>query len=166
MTTPNTRGIILFASATSIAALHPLINAAHIFQDVVDLKPPDKNARRDVCSTVGISTDYGYVLTPVAQIIARIVKDRLSATQETDQALSLNYMSLATQTEGYSATDLQDLVSRALHRLAIRAPSDMSQVSDILRALYSSIKLICSLSRLPLLRQTSPLLKLTSSRCL
>jgi peroxin-1 len=76
-----------------------------------------------------------YVLTPVAQIIAGIVKARLSATQETDQALSFNYTSLATQTEGYSATDLQDLVSRALHRLAMRASSDMTEVRKVSRGL-------------------------------
>lgn len=40
----------------------------------------------------------------------------------------MNYTFLATQTEGYSATDLQDLVSRAFHQLAIRASGDMSQV--------------------------------------
>lgn len=106
-TTRNTRGIILLATATSTTALHHLISAAHIFQDVVNLKPPDKIARRD--------------------IIASIVKDRLSATQDIDQALPLNYTFLATQTEGYSPTDLQDLVSRALHQLTMRASNDMDQ---------------------------------------
>lgn len=48
-TTQNTRGILLLATATSAAAIHPLVNSVHIFQDVVNLKPPDKNARRDVC---------------------------------------------------------------------------------------------------------------------
>lgn len=48
----NTRGILLLATATSTAALHVLINATHIFQDVVDLKPPDKKARRDVCEEI------------------------------------------------------------------------------------------------------------------
>lgn len=67
----------------------------------------------------------------VAQIIASIVKDRLSATQDIDQALPLNYTFLATQTEGYSPTDLQDLVSRALHQLTMRASNDMDQVRDI-----------------------------------
>jgi peroxin-1 len=45
----NSRGIVLLASATSTAALHPLISTAHIFQDVVNVKPPNKDARRDVC---------------------------------------------------------------------------------------------------------------------
>ena len=33
----------------------------------------------------------------------------------------LNYTALATQTEGYSVTDLKDLVARAVHRAAIRS---------------------------------------------
>jgi peroxin-1 len=66
----------------------------------------------------------------VAQIIARIVKDRLNITQEFDQVPPLNYTFLATQTEGYSATDLQGLVSRALHQLAMRTSSDVTQVRD------------------------------------
>lgn len=33
----------------------------------------------------------------------------------------LNITALATQTEGYSATDLQDLVARAMHQAAIRS---------------------------------------------
>jgi peroxin-1 len=63
--------------------------------------------------------------------MASIVKDRLSATHEIDQAPPLNYTLLATQTEGYSATDLQDLVSRALHQFAMRTSSDMTQVQYI-----------------------------------
>ena len=33
----------------------------------------------------------------------------------------MNYVSLATETEGYLATDLHDLVSRAVHQAMIRA---------------------------------------------
>ena len=38
-----------------------------------------------------------------------------------DPTAPLNYTALATQTEGYSATDLKDLVARAVHRAAIRS---------------------------------------------
>jgi len=74
---------------------------------------------------------------PVVQIIASIVRDRLRTAQGVDEVPPLNYTFLATQTEGYSATDLQDLVSRALHQLAMRASGDMTQVRNI------SIKTIC-----------------------
>lgn len=44
----NCRGIILLATAPSSAALHPLISTAHIFEEVVTVIPPNKDARRDV----------------------------------------------------------------------------------------------------------------------
>lgn len=44
----NCRGIILLATAPSSAALHPLIGSAHIFEEVVNVTPPNKDARRDV----------------------------------------------------------------------------------------------------------------------
>ena len=37
-----------------------------------------------------------------------------------DSVHPLNYTALATQTEGYLANDLKDLVARAVHRAAIR----------------------------------------------
>ncbi len=38
----------------------------------------------------------------------------------------VNFVELATQTEGFSAADLTDLVTRAFHQVAIRAVSDLS----------------------------------------
>ncbi|KAG6885000.1 hypothetical protein C0993_006651 [Termitomyces sp. T159_Od127] len=52
-----------------------------------------------------------------------IVDGRLAAAQDIhlDTESPLNYTALATQTEGYSVIDLQDLVGRAIHQVAIRA---------------------------------------------
>ncbi len=55
------------------------------------------------------------------------MKDRLNAAEDMqeDPDAGLNFTFIATQTEGYSATDLQDLVARATHQAAIRvATSD------------------------------------------
>ncbi|KNZ73942.1 Peroxisome biosynthesis protein PAS1 [Termitomyces sp. J132] len=94
----NSRGLLLLATATSTASLHPLVNSAHIFQEEIKVKPPNNDARRDV-------------------------DGRLAAAQDIrlDTASPLNYTALATQTEGYSVIDLQDLVGRAIHQVAIRA---------------------------------------------
>ncbi|KAJ7745492.1 P-loop containing nucleoside triphosphate hydrolase protein [Mycena maculata] len=99
----NSRGVVLLATASSTAALHPLVNGAHIFEDVVNVTAPNKNARKE--------------------ILARIVQERLGAAREMqlDAVAPPNYAALATQTEGYSATDLQDLVARAVHQVAVRA---------------------------------------------
>ncbi|GBE85761.1 Peroxisome biosynthesis protein [Sparassis crispa] len=99
---PNANGVVLLAAAESQAALHPLLNSAHAFQEVVGLKPPGKDARRD--------------------IIGRLVRDRMETSDITEEpSVPLNFTALATQTEGYSVTDLKDLVARAVHRAAIRA---------------------------------------------
>ncbi|KAJ7128978.1 P-loop containing nucleoside triphosphate hydrolase protein [Mycena crocata] len=99
----NSRGVVLLATASSTAALHPLVNSAHIFEDVVNVKSPNKNARKE--------------------ILARIVQERLNVARDmhVDAESPLNYAALATQTEGYSATDLQDLVARAVHQVAVRS---------------------------------------------
>jgi peroxin-1 len=57
------------------------------------------------------------------QILATIVKQRLHSARsiQLDESDPLNYAGLASQTEGYSATDLQDLVTRAIHQVAIRS---------------------------------------------
>jgi peroxin-1 len=86
--------------------LHPLVSASHFFNQVVHLKPPDKNARK--------------------QIMAQVVQRRLEAATnlEVDAQQPLNFVALATETEGYSATDLQDLVARAVHQAVIRSSGD------------------------------------------
>ncbi|KAF8995495.1 P-loop containing nucleoside triphosphate hydrolase protein [Cyathus striatus] len=115
----NFRGIILIVTATSTAALHPLLNSTHVFKEVVHVQAPNKNARRD--------------------ILKRIVEDRLvvanDITQDPDKPL--NFTALATQTEGYSATDLQDLVARAVHQVAIRAASPVSSPLRLTSADFS-----------------------------
>ncbi|KAL0577747.1 Peroxisome biosynthesis protein pex1 [Marasmius crinis-equi] len=105
----NCRGIILLATAPSAAALHPLISAAHIFEEVVTVTPPNKDARRD--------------------ILSRIVQNHLTSAKELreDAEAPLNFTYLATQTEGYSATDLQDLVSRAVHQVVMKMTLEKKQ---------------------------------------
>jgi len=62
------------------------------------------------------------------QILARIVQDRLEIATDMQQNPNspLNFAALATQTEGYSAMDLQDLVARAVHQVAIRSAKEIS----------------------------------------
>ncbi|KAI0665466.1 AAA-domain-containing protein [Trametes maxima] len=99
---PNASGIVLLAAAESPAALHPLLNASHIFKEVVHLKPPSKDARKEV--------------------LGHIVEEHMRSSDIIqDPGAPLNCTALATQTEGYSVTDLKDLVARAVHRAAIRS---------------------------------------------
>ncbi|EIW52807.1 AAA-domain-containing protein [Trametes versicolor FP-101664 SS1] len=108
---PNASGVVLLAAAESQAALHPLLNSSHIFKEVVHLKPPSKDARKEV--------------------LAHIVDEHMSSSDIIqDPAAPLNYTALATQTEGYSVTDLKDLVARAVHRAAIRSSQLDSSNAD------------------------------------
>jgi peroxin-1 len=107
---PDLSGIFLIATAESQAVLHPLLNATHLFKRVIHLRSPDKNARK--------------------QILVQVVRRRLETarTLEVDVERPLNFVALATETEGYSATDLQDLVARAVHQAAVRSSGDTGKV--------------------------------------
>lgn len=63
------------------------------------------------------------------QILATFVDDRLDSS-DIIRDDALNFTSLATQTEGYAAMDLEDLVARAVHQAAIRA-SRLSPSGDV-----------------------------------
>ncbi|KAL1696033.1 P-loop containing nucleoside triphosphate hydrolase protein [Schizophyllum commune] len=123
----NSRGVILIATASSTAALHPLLMQSQVFAETVNVMPPGKEGRKMVSG--GILTlprwtlgCWVYILTRL-QILAKIVEDRMRATPDLseDTAAPLNYTALAMQTEGYLATDLQDLVARAVHQAAMRS---------------------------------------------
>lgn len=44
----NSRGIVILATTTSTTDLHPLLSSSHIFDEVVNVKSPNKDARKDV----------------------------------------------------------------------------------------------------------------------
>ncbi|KAL5638488.1 hypothetical protein ACGC1H_005240 [Rhizoctonia solani] len=98
-------GVALLATCQGPSALHPLLTTSHVFSHKVQLRAPDKAARRD--------------------IISRIVNRRLATSDlSSDLERPLNFVALATDTEGYSATDLQDLVGRAVHAAAVRSATN------------------------------------------
>ncbi|CAA7259159.1 unnamed protein product [Cyclocybe aegerita] len=112
----NSRGILLLATADSIASIHSFLNIAHVFKEVVHVTPPNKEARRD--------------------ILSRLVQERLEVAKDIaqDEESPINFTELSTQTEGYSATDLKDLVARAIHQVAMRAGSDSTTKLELTQA--------------------------------
>ncbi|KAH8109796.1 AAA-domain-containing protein [Phellopilus nigrolimitatus] len=113
----DTKGVAIIATAQSETALHPRVLESHIFKEVVKLKPPSKNARRDVGITLASERKS-----------ANLTQQYLSQSEED----SLNFTSLATQTEGYLPTDLKDLVSRAVHEAVIRSGEKKSSSLKLL----------------------------------
>ncbi|THH03293.1 hypothetical protein EW145_g6374 [Phellinidium pouzarii] len=101
--TSDTKGITMIATAESETALHPRVHQSHLFKETLKLKPPGKDARRD--------------------IITQNVKSRMKNAPDLYESTEfpLNFTALATQTEGYLPTDLKDFVSRAVHAAAIRS---------------------------------------------
>ncbi|TFY54857.1 hypothetical protein EVJ58_g8610 [Rhodofomes roseus] len=55
------------------------------------------------------------------EIISQLVRERIDTSNIVeDSSKPVNFTALATQTEGYSVTDLKDFVARAVHQAAIR----------------------------------------------
>jgi peroxin-1 len=67
-----------------------------------------------------------------------MIKGRLEAAQDIrqDPESPLNYTALATQTEGYSAMDLKDLIGRAVHQVAMRATNGVEPVPNVAVAYF------------------------------
>jgi len=95
------------------------------------------------------------------QILSRIVRDRLAATGDIQQDDNLNFTALAMQTEGYAASDLQDLVSRAVHQVAMRITRDPS--ASVSFTCVRFVKMSHPDNRAHYQSMTSLLPKLTSS---
>ncbi|TFK45586.1 AAA-domain-containing protein [Heliocybe sulcata] len=92
---PNTHGVLCLATAESQSSLHALLSQMHVFAEVVEIKPPGKDARREILEAC--------------------------VERRPDMGAEVNYTVLATQTEGYSPVDLEDLVARAVHQSLIRS---------------------------------------------
>ncbi|KAF8331356.1 P-loop containing nucleoside triphosphate hydrolase protein [Cantharellus anzutake] len=97
-------GVVLLATCQNQSTLHSLLSTSHIFLERVNLRAPNKDSRKDI----------------IAQLVE---KQSALSDLSLDPSQPLNYVALATETEGYSATDLRDLVSRAIHQAAIRSLS-------------------------------------------
>ncbi|EST09028.1 Peroxisome biogenesis factor 1, N-terminal [Kalmanozyma brasiliensis GHG001] len=111
-------GVFVVATAQGNTSIHSLLNSSHLWLDNVQLKPPGKEGRREILAhlvqkKLSNANKKGKVSGESAQEVA----DGSQAASE------LNFVTLATQTEGYLPADLRDLVERATHQAAIRSAS-------------------------------------------
>jgi len=84
--------------------------------------------------SVPASHAYSTYNNTTRQILAGIVQAKVAdSSLQVQPKHSLNYVSFATQTEGYLATDLRDLVARAVHQATIRAAKEHSPVPHTAR---------------------------------
>ncbi|KZV94281.1 AAA-domain-containing protein, partial [Exidia glandulosa HHB12029] len=89
-------GVAVIVTAKGTANLHPLLATSHLFGVHLGLKSPGREARREILATL-ISTHLS-----------------TSSHLELDPTEPPNYISLAGTTEGYSVSDLEDLVKRSV----------------------------------------------------
>ncbi|CBQ68793.1 probable PEX1-peroxisomal assembly protein-peroxin [Sporisorium reilianum SRZ2] len=98
-------GVFVVATAQSSTSIHSLLNSSHLWLDNLQLKPPGKEGRREILDS----------------LVGKKLKNANSAGGSERAASDLNFVTLATQTEGYLPADLRDLVERATHQAAIRS---------------------------------------------
>lgn len=104
-------GVFVVATAQANTSIHSLLNSSHLWLDNMQLKPPGKDGRRDI----------------LTHLVSKKLKN---ANKDGEQAsLELNFVTLATQTEGYLPADLKDLVERATHQAAIRSADTSAKAS-------------------------------------
>lgn len=94
-------GIIILATAKAPESLHAQLAQSHFFSERITLIAPDKEARKDILSTVA--------------------KAKIATSEDIHFANDFNFASIAAQTDGYLPVDLRDLIDRSLHQAAIRA---------------------------------------------
>ncbi|TFY68057.1 hypothetical protein EVG20_g3702 [Dentipellis fragilis] len=103
---PDTSGVVIIGTAESQSSLHPLLGTMHVFKETVKLKAPDRTARKEI-------------------LVDAVKRHMLAASNMViDPAAPLNYTSLASETDGYFAMDLHDLVDRAVHEAAARLANE------------------------------------------
>jgi peroxin-1 len=51
----NFRGVVMIATAKTSAAIHPLLKQLHIFEDTINVLPPNKDARKEVNAKATVS---------------------------------------------------------------------------------------------------------------
>lgn len=137
-------GVVLLATAQSKEALHNYIIGSHMVRDIIALKAPDKDGRRQVLDLL-IKESNGAITqdqqndprnedaanewmeeshTPSHEVLD-------GPAPEEDEDIGVDTLDLAGQTDGYMPGDLATLVSRTRSEALIRAVGEDSPDSSI-----------------------------------
>ncbi|GMK53828.1 hypothetical protein CspeluHIS016_0104140 [Cutaneotrichosporon spelunceum] len=99
------KGLLVLATATGSAGLHPLLTSKHIFGESMKVPPPKQETRREILEAIVKAQQED---SPVAH----------------GEEEALDYVTLAQLTEGYAASDLNDFVTGALQQSMIRGAKE------------------------------------------
>lgn len=103
-------GVMVLATATGSASLHGLMTSKHIFGESIKIPPPKQDTRREI-------------LEAIVKVQQQPTDSRVVVSEHAE----LDYVTLATLTEGYSASDLNDFVTGANQQAMIRCARDESE---------------------------------------
>ncbi|KAK9454902.1 P-loop containing nucleoside triphosphate hydrolase protein [Dipodascopsis uninucleata] len=104
--TSKYRKLTIVATASSNASSHKLITSNHLFGDMIHLKAPDKNRRRD--------------------LLENFITQHVGLDQP-----QLDLLEISARTEGFVPSDIKTLVQRAVHESLIRALESGEQPSSL-----------------------------------
>ncbi|WWC62371.1 uncharacterized protein I303_104967 [Kwoniella dejecticola CBS 10117] len=100
-------GFLVIVTATSSTALHPMLGAKHLFGEILKIPPLTKDSRQEI---LRILVDQQNPNTSL--------ETQINGMSENDD---IDYISLGGLTEGYSISDLVDLLGNATQQSIIRS---------------------------------------------
>ncbi|EIW73576.1 hypothetical protein TREMEDRAFT_67430 [Tremella mesenterica DSM 1558] len=130
-------GIGVLVTAASTKSLHPALNASHVFGEILKIPALTKEVRREVSLLI---REYFRANSKIFS--AAIEKQLCSTTSELPDLnihpkawgishIGLDLITLTSMTEGYSTSDLVDLVSAATQQAMIRLHHSPEETFDL-----------------------------------
>ncbi|OZJ02749.1 hypothetical protein BZG36_03349 [Bifiguratus adelaidae] len=101
------QNFLILATSQHQQSIHPLLVTSHLFSELLHIQPPNKQERKEILEALLAGG-------------SDICKRSLSREDERKKPGGLDLVSVASDTEGYSAADLQSLVERSVHEAAVR----------------------------------------------
>ncbi|KAK7951329.1 peroxisome biosynthesis protein [Apiospora aurea] len=143
-------GVVLLATAQGKDSLNKVIVGGHVVREIVDLKAPDKDARRRIMETIvhqqtvspgttnGQNADHSRPTTADGSAVDEEASDWMDGASQPNRGFStaqttsdgflldseLDFLDVAGETDGYMPGDLLLLVSRARNEALIRSASE------------------------------------------
>ena len=132
-------GVVLLATAASKDAVHNLFIKLHAIKDVVEIKAPDKDARKTILEALAtggqalakpsdVDADGSPGPSNVPSQNAALASDEQKSGFAVDK--KLDFLELAGKTDGYMPGDLIQLLSRAKSEALIRCMNSMHVASN------------------------------------
>ncbi|WWC70586.1 uncharacterized protein I206_104537 [Kwoniella pini CBS 10737] len=102
-------GVLVIVTSTSSTTLHPSLSAKHVFGETLKIPPLTKELRQDILRILANEQ----ASPPASKLI--------NGVHEESAADAIDYLTLSGLTEGYSISDLADLLGNAAQQSIIRS---------------------------------------------